>query len=192
MGISGKVEKLIDQKKASLFSIPIIRRYSGGGSVVVDQDTLFVSFILQKKILPFACYPKPLLLWSEKLYQRALGLSELRVCENDYVIGEKKCGGNAQYIQRDRCVHHTTFLWDFQANFMQCLLYPEKTPQYRAGRSHLDFLCRMNKYLPQKETLFKALKAALKKEFLIREVPLSEVTPLLLQNYRKGTCLVTP
>jgi len=191
MGISGKVEKFIDGAEAFASSIPIIRRYSGGGTVIVDEDTLFVSFIFQKKIHPFPCYPKSLLLWSERLYKRALGLSQFHLRENDYVIGEKKCGGNAQYMQKDRCVHHTTFLWDFQLHLMQCLLYPEKTPAYRAGRSHSDFLCRMKNHLLHRETLFEALKATLKREFHLRDVPLSKVLPLLSKDYRRGTHLVT-
>ena len=46
LGISGKVEKLICALQIQKRPIPLIRRFSGGGTVVVDRDTLFVTFIL--------------------------------------------------------------------------------------------------------------------------------------------------
>jgi hypothetical protein len=41
--------------------------------------------------------------------------------ENDYVLDNRKIGGNAQTIVRNRWVHHTSFLWDFNAQRMQYL-----------------------------------------------------------------------
>src|SRR5438045_757750 len=47
MGISGKAEQLIRPDKLQESPIPLIRRYSGGGTVVVDENTWFVTFICQ-------------------------------------------------------------------------------------------------------------------------------------------------
>ena len=190
MGISGKLEKLVDLSKIATSQIPVIKRYSGGGTVIVDADTFFVSLIFQKNIHPFSCYPEPILRWSEGFYKEALGIPDFHLRENDYVIGEKKCGGNAQYIKKSRFVHHTTFLWDFKKSHMDMLLHPEKTPKYRAGRSHHHFLCRMKDYLPKEEVFFQSLIKTLENRYRLQETPLSAVYPLLSENHRKTTCQV--
>src|SRR3972149_4286719 len=58
MGISGKAEELVD---LPFCTVPILRRFSGGGTVVVDENTLFVSFIFGKHVHPFPAYPEPIL-----------------------------------------------------------------------------------------------------------------------------------
>lgn len=68
--------------------------------------------------------------------------------ENDYVVGDHKCGGNAQGISRDRFVHHTSFLWDFSDANMALLRMPAKVPDYRSQRAHTDFLCKLKDNLP--------------------------------------------
>lgn len=48
MGISGKPEKWIHPAFFERKPFPLIRRFSGGGTVVVDKHTLFVTFICNK------------------------------------------------------------------------------------------------------------------------------------------------
>ncbi|MBI3211334.1 MAG: lipoate--protein ligase family protein [Simkania negevensis] len=187
MGISGKVEELINLEKNSFSLLPVIKRFSGGGTVVVDFDTLFVSFIFQKKHYPLPLYPEPILRWSEEFYQKAFAIPTFQLKENDYVIGNQKCGGNAQYIRKSSFVHHTTFLWDFQKKQMDLLLHPPKAPSYRKGRSHEEFLCRLKEYLPSQEHFFSLLKAALSKNYQIEEIPLESILPLMERPHRKTT-----
>src|ERR1043165_8469940 len=59
MGISGKTEEMVDCAKAADNGIPLIKRFSGGGTVVVDENTLFITFICQKQAHPFPAYPEP-------------------------------------------------------------------------------------------------------------------------------------
>lgn len=190
MGISGKPQKLVDFDKMDSAPIPLIKRYSGGGTVIVDSDTLFVSFIFQKEIHPFPCYPEPILRWSEEFYQEALGIPNFHLQENDYVIGEKKCGGNAQYIKKNRFVHHTTFLWDFKQSHMDYLLQPEKTPKYRDGRSHDSFLCKLNEFLPSASIFFEGIHNTLGERYEVCETPLSVISPVLEKEHRKTTIKV--
>ena len=51
---------------------------------------------------------------------------------SDYIFGDRKFGGNAQAITRQRWLHHTSFLWDFRDDRMALLQHPEKAPEYRA------------------------------------------------------------
>ncbi len=149
LGISGKVPELVHLDKLPS-SIPLIRRFSGGGTVIVDEETVFVTFICNKSLHDFAPYPEPILRWAASMLQPSIPGLQLR--DNDFIIGERKCGGNALYIKKDRWLVHTSFLWNYTPGRMQLLKHPPKTPPYRAGRSHEDFLCRLSHFLPHKES----------------------------------------
>lgn len=189
MGISGKLQELVDYEKAEMTNIPVIKRFSGGGTVIVDEETIFVTFICQKNLHPFPAYPEPILKWSASLYQAAFPALALR--ENDYVIGEKKCGGNAQYIKKDRWLHHTSFLWDYSQERMALLLHPKKTPAYRKGRSHEDFLCRLSDHAKDKTAWITALKEELARRYAISEIEMDALKPLAAFPHRQATALVS-
>ncbi|WP_316359564.1 lipoate--protein ligase family protein [Candidatus Neptunichlamydia sp. REUL1] len=187
MGISGKPEELVNASMMKKAPIPLIKRYSGGGTVIVDDNTLFVSFIFQKEVHDFPCFPEPILRWSESFYQKALGIPNFQLRENDYVIGDYKCGGNAQYIQKHRFVHHTTFLWDFDPSNMDYLLHPKKTPKYREGRSHDQFLCRLKEFLPSKSHFISQVIKGLSAKYTVKKTLLNPLIPLLKKPHRKTT-----
>lgn len=187
MGISGKPEELVNALEMKKAPIPLIRRYSGGGAVIVDANTLFVSFIFQKEAFSFPCFPEPILRWSEELYQKALNIEGFKLKENDYVIDNLKCGGNAQYIKKDRFVHHTTFLWNFEDEAMDYLLHPLKTPSYRKGRSHTDFLTRLSLHISSKYDFIQKVKKELESRFSLSEKMLDSLMPLLKKPHRKTT-----
>lgn len=163
VGISGKVEELIDTKKA--LHLPIIRRFSGGGTVIVDGNTLFITFICKADLHPSKPFPETVMRWSEELYKPVFDGLDYRLRENDYVIGEKKCGGNAQSFKKERYLHHTSWLWDFEEEKMDLLLHPKKTPTYRAGRVHADFLCKLKDFFESKEQFTERLKAVFVERF---------------------------
>ncbi len=191
MGISGKLEELINAKKMKEKPIPIIKRFSGGGTVVVDEDTLFVSFLFQKEIHSFHPFPKAIMEWSASLYKEVFSNQKFQLRENDYVFGEKKFGGNAQYIKKDRWLHHTSFLWDYKEESMEYLLYPKKTPHYRQERSHDDFLCKLCKYEESKENVIKKLRTTLSQNYSLQEITLGEVLEMTKVDHRKNTVFVS-
>lgn len=189
MGISGKKEELIDCERARRDGIPMIKRFSGGGTVIVDENTLFVTFIFQKELHDFPAYPEPILRWHENLYCEVFNNELFHLKENDFVVGDKKCGGNAQYIKKDRWLHHTSFLWDYCTEKMSYLLHPKKTPQYRQQRAHADFLCRIAPLFPSKNAFIDALKTALSSRFSIELCAIDEVISTLIEPDRKATVL---
>lgn len=184
MGISGKPELLIDQKKLKERPLPVIKRFSGGGTVVVDQDTLFVTFIFQKGGLPFPAYPEPILRWTETVYKEVFPFPAFALRENDYILGERKCGGNAQYIKKERWLHHTSFLWNYEKTRMEYLLHPPKTPQYRAGRTHEEFLCTLSPHFADKSAFFDALKAELSSQFVLKQATFADLPTAALTASR--------
>lgn len=151
MGISTKPEDVIDLSKTTKDNIPIIQRFSGGGTVIVDENTLFVTFIFQKNTHTFELYPKTILEWTAAFLKKSLPLPHFALQESDFTLYDKKIGGNAQYIKKDRWLHHTSFLWDFSPHNMNYLLHPKKEPSYRQGRSHLDFITKLSPHISKKE-----------------------------------------
>jgi lipoate-protein ligase A len=189
MGISGKTETLVHLDKLPS-SIPILRRYSGGGTVIVDENTLFLTFICNKDQFSFPAYPEPILRWAHSVLAPVTPGLQLR--ENDFVLGEKKCGGNALYIKKDRWVIHTSFLWDYVPERMQLLKHPLKTPQYRAGRSHEEFVCKLSDHIPCLETWIANLKNHVQTSFEGRESSLHTIKAEIGSQFpiHYGTSLV--
>ena len=210
LGISGKPAKLTDLSRVRREKLPLFRRFTGGGTVVVDEGTTFISLVCNKAAGPLPARatvgPRELMRWSAFLYARALAQCGLQVSENfdetvssdgsgfqgfreenqiitnccnensayrkekkyddkdgvplsfklkenDYVLGDKKFAGNAQGLSRDRFVHHTSVLWDFDPDTMSVLSNPERQPDYRRHRSHDNFLCKLCEVLPRRDAL---------------------------------------
>ena len=116
-----------------------------------------------------APFPEPILRWSADLYAKSWNIHGFQLRENDYCIGDKKCGGNAQYMRKDRWIHHTSFLWDYKPENMDALLLPPKRPAYRQDRSHHDFLCRLHSFGADPKTRIEEFKRELVKRFYIQE-----------------------
>lgn len=190
MGISGKAEEFINQEKYLQKPIPLIKRFSGGGTVVVDEDTLFISFICERNFVDFVPYPEPIMRWTETIYRKTLCQPSFCLQENDYVIGEKKFGGNAQYLQKMRWLHHSTLLWNYKTELMELLLHPKKVPPYRKSRSHLEFLTKLSDHISSKEEFLTQFKQTLTCLAEVKEISLDEVLPLLDIPHRKGTSLL--
>lgn len=167
LGISGKPHQLVDVRRALDDGVRVIKRFSGGGTVIVDRDTQFVTLVMNAAAVPdLALFPRQIMEWTGTLYGgRPHGvfadMPGWQLRENDYVIGERKVGGNAQSISKDRWLHHTSFLWDFREETMKYLTNPAKQPRYRANRSHSDFLAPLKTYLPDRNALATRIEAAL-------------------------------
>lgn len=188
MGISGKPHLLLDLEKVRRDQVQVIKRFSGGGTVYIDPQTVFVTLICNVADFSICSQPKPILEWTEKLYQPLFkGFS---ACENDYVFGKRKFGGNAQYLQKGRWLHHTSFLWDYDPAKMEYLLLPEKRPNYRQDRSHTDFLCTLRPQFPKRDELVDSLYKHIKAFFKGEEVSEVFIQEILTKPHRKSTILL--
>lgn len=187
LGISGKVDELVHVDAAEAAGVPLLKRFSGGGTVVVDENTLFVSFIGNHELLPCTPFPKPIMLWSEAIYRSFLGDKGFSLRCHDYALGERKIGGNAQSLTRNRFVHHTTFLWDYLPERMALLKQPKNQPAYREGRDHDDFVTTLSTVLSKPSDLFDGLHVALEERFSVRDVDKIDFERLQALPHRKAT-----
>lgn len=165
LGISGKIEELVCLKTWHQAPISLIRRFTGGGTVIIDQDTVFVTLICNKtEAIP--CYqPDSIMKWSGEFYETVFQHPQFALIETDYALAGKKIGGNAQYIQKNRWLHHTSFLWNYKEENMQYLKQPVKMPEYRQNRNHLDFITPICNYISCYNIWIKQLQETLKSKF---------------------------
>lgn len=177
-GMSGKPSDLIELETVLRDRIPVIRRFTGGGTVIVDEGTIFITLICNKDAIPgLQPYPHPIMSWTGQLYGEVFqGIGDFHLRENDYVFGHHKFGGNAQSITKNRWIHHTSFLWDFDVNNMAYLRLPTRAPKYRSARSHYEFLRPMKDYLPARSTFIEKTITSIGSHFLVRPLQLEEIS----------------
>ena len=68
----------------------MIKRFTGGGTVVVDENTLFVSLICNRNDVPdVQPYPRSVMAWSGSLYSQVFnGISDFQLRENGLCAGD--------------------------------------------------------------------------------------------------------
>ncbi|MEM8628751.1 MAG: lipoate--protein ligase family protein [Chlamydiota bacterium] len=187
LGISSPLEEHVHTSLVAKNALPLVRRFSGGGTVIVDEETIFCTWILPRGYQGLALFPEELLLWSHGIYERAFPESGLALDEHDFVLGKRKCGGNALYFRKERGLLHTSFLWDFSLENMRYLTIPTKAPAYRAGRGHRDFLTPLSAHFVSKDRFMDAFFSLIKREFLVRELSLKEAYSIQKRPYRAST-----
>lgn len=187
MGISTKPEQVIHYPKLNSAPVPLIKRFTGGGTVFIDENCLLSTFICNSDELKVPCFPKAVFEWSESFYQSLFPTCNFALRENDYVIDQKKFGGNAQYMSKNRWLHHSSLLWDYAPENMEYLKMPPKMPGYRQNRIHSDFLCRLNSYYPNKEKFMDSLVKRLSVFFSVHAMPVSEIEGIVNEPHRKVT-----
>ncbi len=187
MGISGKAERLVHPDSP----LPVIRRFSGGGTVVIDANTLLVTLICNRSALSIEPYPEPILRWMASLYS-PLFSQGFALSENDFTLHGKKFAGHAQYLSKDRWLHHSTILYDYDDQTMDYLLLPERQPKYRQNRPHRDFVCRLNEHLADPSLLFQGLLEQLTNHFTLVEASDLDVHGILNRPHRKATRVESP
>lgn len=100
----------INYDKVKERSVNVVRRLSGGGAVYHDLGNLNYTFITnsgKEDFLNFEKFSRPII---DAL--ATLGITASLSGRNDLLIGERKFSGNAQYVYKNRILHHGTLLFD--------------------------------------------------------------------------------
>jgi len=127
-------------------NIPVLRRSSGGGTVLQGPGCLNYTLVLSKEKHPQLNDLRKSYVWITAKVIEALGPAGSEAYfrpTSDIAIGpdEKKFSGNAQHRRKHYILHHGTILYTFDLSLISRYLNsPKDTPQYRKHRSHTDFV----------------------------------------------------
>jgi lipoate-protein ligase A len=137
----------VDEAACRADGVPVLRRASGGGTVLWGRGCLLFSLVLR--------YDRaPELTTIDGSYRFILGrladaLADVGVRSgregvSDLALDGRKFSGNAQQRKRGHLLHHGTLLYAFDIGQVgRYLRPPPRQPEYRAGRRHEDFLCNL-------------------------------------------------
>lgn len=144
LGRSSKVADEVNQKYCDDHGIDVLRRCSGGASVVGGPGCLMYSVVLSLKAnqelrkIDFAHrYVMARVAAAVKRQQPDVTLQG--IC--DLTWRNQKCSGNSLRIARDHLLYHGTILYSADLRIIaECLNHAPRQPDYRAGRDHADFI----------------------------------------------------
>jgi lipoate---protein ligase len=122
--------------------VPVLRRFSGGGTVVLGPGCLNYAVAISFVSCPdLVAVPRAFSTLLGALVD-ALGVAGLVIAgTTDLAIGDRKVSGNAQRRGSRGVLHHGTLLYDFDPSLAaRYLTHPARQPAYRRRRAHDEFL----------------------------------------------------
>lgn len=146
LGYSNKLDTEVNRAECGRRDIPILRRSSGGGTVVqgpgclnynltlpISEDTANITatnhFVMDRHRAAFAA-----------LLGRDV---QIQGC-TDLTVDSLKFSGNAQRRKSRALVFHGCFLLNFDLPLIEAVLaHPSSEPDYREGRSHTNFITNL-------------------------------------------------
>jgi lipoate-protein ligase A len=127
--------------------VPILRRMSGGGTVVQGPGCLNYSLILKndpRLIGNIRDTFQYVLERHRQLIEDLCGLAVRIDGISDLTLGGLKVSGNAQYRKSRFVLVHGTFLLSFDLRLIEKYLpVPARQPSYRNRRPHLQFIANL-------------------------------------------------
>ncbi len=144
LGRSSRVADEVDRSFCEANEIPILRRSSGGASVVAGPGCLMYSIVLSfdedPELQKIDVAHRHVMSRVLAATRRQLPESELQgIC--DLTWQNRKCSGNSLRVARRHLLYHGTILHDFDLDLLaRCLAEAPRQPEYRGGRSHNSFV----------------------------------------------------
>ncbi len=149
VGYGQSIAREVDVEACRAGQIPILRRCTGGGTVVQGPGCLNYAVALPLTLHPDLETITGANAWILSRIRNALQplLSAPVQIQGhtDLVLGDRKFSGNAQRRRQAALIFHGTFLLHFDlARIAQLLRFPSAQPAYRQHRSHLDFITNLH------------------------------------------------
>ena len=179
VGRSGRVDDEVHLELAGQRSIPVLRRPSGGATVVVGPGCLLYSLLLDLKQHPELKMLDVVHARVMRSLIQALEILAPQVLFDgtcDLVVGDRKFSGNCLKVGRHWTLYHGTILLSMDLfQIEQLLKHPPREPAYRRGRPHDQFVTNLG--LP-----VEAVTAALRQAFAADQPITSRQQELLRQQ----------
>jgi lipoate-protein ligase A len=147
LGSGGVLADDVDEPACAADGVPILRRASGGGTVLLARGCLCFSLVLAYARSPLlgeirSSYAFILSTLADVLADLVPGAAPAGI--SDLAAGGRKFSGNAQQRKRRHLLHHGTLLYDFDlALLARYLRPPPRQPEYRRGRDHAAFVMNL-------------------------------------------------
>ena len=144
VGRSSEIDREVDRGACRHRGVPILRRASGGAAIVAGPGCLMYGIVLS-----YERHPELRMLDQAHAFVLArivsalgtLGLSANHSGTSDVTIDTRKVSGNSLRCKRDHFLYHGTLLYSFDLPLVgELLRQPPRQPEYRAARSHGDFV----------------------------------------------------
>ncbi len=125
-------------------AIPVLRRSSGGGTVVAGPGCLMYALVLRyefRENLRLLDQAHRFVMEQIRQAVALCGISVTIAGTSDLAIGEQKVSGNAMRCLRNSFLYHGTLLYAMDPKLIaSCLGPPARQPDYRRQREHEDFV----------------------------------------------------
>lgn len=185
LGYSNKIDSEVSLATCRSCNVPVLRRCSGGGTVLQGPGCLDFSLILRTSNsgpLRSVTDTNSFIMHRHQQALQPIVASPIKLQGfTDLTLDGWKFSGNAQRRKRRFLLFHGTFLIQFDIPLVEKFLpIPARQPPYRHNRPHTAFLVNLNVPLPVvKETIRKSWKALSR----LDKVPLEKIDCLAKQKY---------
>jgi lipoate-protein ligase A len=187
VGRSSRIDIEVNVERCAEEGVPVLRRCSGGTSVVLGPGCLVYSALLSVKLRP---HLDNITLAHREVMSHFVNAFEmipelggkvdwLGTC--DLVTNNRKFSGNSLRCKRSWVLYHGTLLYDFPLEVIERLLgYPPREPEYRERRSHQDFLINLG---VARECLAQSLRKVWGADEILEQWPEAKTAELLASRY---------
>ena len=151
--------------------IPLIRRFSGGGTVFHDPGNINFSFITtaeDSKVIDFRKYAQPVV-----AFLNDKGIPAKLNDRHDIILHDKKISGHAAHSKGRRALHHGTLLYNANLDRLRKSLISNKdkfiSRAVESVRSSVCNICDEMSGMPEVEKFMEELSGYLSGTFGIEE-----------------------
>jgi lipoate-protein ligase A len=149
VGYANRIASEVNVPACESDGVPILRRCSGGGTVLQGPGCLNYALVLRAEtgtLLAGINGANQFIMERHRTVLERLVGGPVRVQgHTDLTLDGRKFSGNSQRRRRQFLLFHGTFLLTFDlARLTRCLAMPSHEPDYRQGRSHLDFVTTLS------------------------------------------------
>jgi lipoate---protein ligase len=185
VGYANPVATEVNRAACEARGIPILRRCSGGGTVLQGPGCLNYSLALKLgedgPLHNITSANRFIMDRNRLALERALGRPVAVAGHTDLTVAGVKFSGNAQRRKRHALLFHGSFLLDFNLSLISALLpMPSRQPDYRGNRSHETFLTNL---AVAAGTIKHALRQAWQAHEPLAEVPQAAIASLARNKY---------
>ena len=185
LGYSNRTRTEVNLDSCKMLGVPVLRRCSGGGTVLQGPGCLNYALILKiRSDLPLANIAEANAFIMNRNRNALNSLLDGKVLiqgHTDLTLQGVKFSGNSQRRKRHFLLFHGSFLLNLDLALLEQLLpMPSQQPQYRRRRAHKDFLTNLN--LPATD-IKEAMKRAWCTVDALEELPGKRVEQLVKEKY---------